>query len=174
MIRAPESSRGTDMGLLTWTLRMGLVVHRESFRLSDIQNLRGQTGEGHYFTRVSADTALFAVPGGFASSDDAGLVTKGRVVIKGGHAEIVYRAAVGPTIFLILWFGMLIAGEIGIWFFPPGEPLTPALAVVALLAGAALVVRHTVRVEVGRLRGIALEAASCLRDDPRIDANHER
>ena len=154
------------MGLLTWTLRMGPVVHRESFRLSEIQNLRGQTGEGQYFIRVSGDSALFSVPGGFASSDDAGLVTKGSVVIKGGKAEIVYRASVGPTIFLALWFGLLIAGEIGIWFFPPGESLAPALALFALMAGAALVVRRTVRVEVGRLRGIALEAALRLRDDP--------
>jgi hypothetical protein len=113
---------------------------------------------------VSGDTALFAVGGGFASSDDAGLVTKGSVVIRGGNAEIVYRAAVGPTIFLTLWFGLLIAFEVSTWFFPSRASLAPALAFLALIAGAALVLRRTIRVEVGRLRGIALEAALRLRD----------
>ena len=149
--------------LQTWMLRIGPVVHRESIPLSQLRNLRGGGSEGQYFIRVSDDSALFAVPGRFASSDDAGLVTKGSVVIKGSHAEIVYRASVGPTIFLTFWFGLLIAGEIGIWFFPPAKPVTPALALFTLMAGAALLVRRTIRVEVGRLRGAALEAAMRLR-----------
>src|SRR5438093_9965271 len=148
----------------TWTLRMGPVVRRESIPLSDIQYFRG-SHPGH-IVRVSDHEALFSAPSWLSPFDEAALVNKGRVVIKGGNAEIIYRASVGATLFLTLWFGLLIAGEIGIWFFLPSgnRALAPALAGFGLIAGVGLVVWYSVRVQVGILRGIALEAVIRLRD----------
>jgi hypothetical protein len=150
---------------LTWTLRLGLVIRRESIPLSHIHNLRrgtlavSQVGYRGDFVRISDDEALFATP----PDNEAAFVTKGGVVIKGGNANIVYRASIGPILFLILWFGLLIAGEVGIWFLPE-PPLWLALALFGMMAVAALMVRHTVRLEVGILRGIAVEAVIRLRD----------
>jgi hypothetical protein len=159
--------------MMNWTLRTGLVVHRESIPLSQLRNLTGrELAAGHFehgiegrsLVRVSDEEMLFSTSRWFSSADDAAIVTKGSVVIKGGNAEIVYRASVGATIFLTLWFGLLIAGEITIWFFPPDQPLPLASVLVAMIAGGALLVRRTVRVERTRLRGVALEAAMRLRD----------
>lgn len=148
---------------LTWTLRIGPVVHRESIPLSRLPLGAGDVayrGEGENLIRFSRGAAFFWAP----SVDEPAFVMKGSVVIRGGNAEIVYRAALGPIIFMFLWFGLLIAGEVAIWFFLPERPLGLALAVLAMAIGAALAVRSTLRVEVGRLRGIALEAAVRLRD----------
>ena len=147
-------------------MQIGPVVHRESIPLSQLENSGGsERGAGESFIRVRGEEARFSTARWFASADDsAALVTKGSVVIKGGNAEIVYRAALGPTLFLILWFGLLIAFEVTICFFATETPVGLALILFATMAGAALVVRHTVRVEVGRLRGLALEAARRLRD----------
>jgi len=92
------------------------------------------------------------------------MVTKGSVVIKGGHAEIAYRAPLGTIIFLILWFGLLIAGAIGIVLFTAAKPLVPMLVLAGLIVGGGLLVRFAIPAGVGRLRAIALEAAGRLRD----------
>jgi hypothetical protein len=147
-------------------MQIGPVVHRESIPLSQLENVGdGERGMGESFIRVRGEQALFSTARWFASADDsAALVTKGSVVIKDGSAEIVYRAALGPTLFLIMWFGLLTAFEISIWFVATDKPLGLALILFAMMAGAALIVRRTVRVEVGRLRGLALKAAMRLRD----------
>jgi hypothetical protein len=159
---------------LAWTLRLGPVVHRESIPLSQLQDVRdrliaagdgGPAMERRRFTRGRGDEMLFSAARWFSSADDAAIVTKGGVVIEGGRAEIAYRASLGAVLFLIGWFGLLIAGAIGVWFLPAGEPLALGLGLLAIIAGAALVVRRTIRVEVGRLRGVALDAAMRLRDE---------
>ncbi len=153
--------------LLKWTLRIGPAVRRESIPLSQIHISR-KSGLGasqvRYrgdFVRVSDDAAAFAAP----PDNEAVLVTKGGVVIKGGNAEIVYRASVGPTLFLVFFFGLLIAGEIGVWFLPE-PPLQLALILPAMMALAGLALRYTVNQEIGILRGIALDAVGRLRDIP--------
>jgi hypothetical protein len=145
----------------TWMLRTGLVVHRESVPLSKLPNPSGRDEDS--FIRLLEGEALFA---GYRSawSDEGGMVTKGSVVIKGGHAEIVYRAPLGTIIFLLVWFGLLIAGEIGLLFFTPEKPVAPMLVLAGLIVGGALLVPFAIRAGVGRLRGIALEAAIRLRD----------
>lgn len=150
---------------LAWTLRIGLVVRRESIPLSEIR-MFGGSHPGH-IVRVSRHEALFSAPSWLSPFDEAALVNKGRVVIKGPNAEIVYRASVGATLFLTLWFGLLIAGEIGILFFLPSgsSPLAPALVGFGLMAAVGLVLRYSIRQQIGILRGIALEAAISLRDN---------
>ena len=143
---------------------MGPVVHRESIPLSRVREMRANTlsaGEVRRrddVIRLSADGALFSVP----SAYEHAVVTKGGVVIKGGNAEVVYRASVGAIVFLALWFGLLIAGEIGILFLPPPRPVTLALLLAGLFGGAALLVRRAIRAEIRVLRGFAVEAASRL------------
>ena len=146
---------------MNWTLRVGPVVHRESIPLSRVRELRantlraGDVSQPDDIVRLSHGGALFAVP----SSYEHAVVTKGGVVIKGDNAEIVYRASVGAIAFLALWFGLLIAGEIGILFLPSPRPLTLALLLAGLIAGAALLVRRAMRAEIRVLRGVAVEAA---------------
>src|SRR5262245_26035510 len=140
---------------MIWTLRIGPVVHRESIPLSQVEHLRATTlrldhaRHRYDFVRRSADAALFAVP----ASYQAAVVTKGSVVIRRGNAEIAYRASLGAIAFLTFWFGLLVAGEIGIWFLPSGRPLALALLLAALMAGAALLVRHAIRAEISRSAG---------------------
>lgn len=154
------------------TLRVGLVVHRESIPLSDLGGLRrgalaaggpGREGANDYVIRMTDRGALFGVK---SSDESIAVVSKGSVEIKEGNAEIAYRASVGATIFLVLWFGLLIAGEVGYWFLAPPKPLAPALVGVAMMVGSALLVRRAIRVEVAALRGIALEAVTRLQDNP--------
>ena len=146
---------------MNWTLRVGPVVHRESIPLSQVRQLRaippgaGGARQRDAIVRLSADAALFAVP----SAYEHAVVTKGDVVIKGGNAEIAYRASVGAIVFLALWFGLLIAFEIGILFLPSPRPLTLAVLVAGLMAGSALLVRRATRAEIRVLRGFAAEAA---------------
>ena len=146
---------------MNWTLRMGPVVHRESIPLSQVRQVQanplgvGDARQRDGIVRLSADGALFAVP----SAYEHAVVTKGGVVIKGGNAEIAYRASVGAIVFLALWFGLLIAFEIGILFLPSPRPLTLAVLVAGLMAGAALLVRRAMRAEIRVLRGVAVEAA---------------
>ena len=154
---------------MNWTLRVGPVVHRESIPLSRVRELRantlrvGDVSQGDDIVRIAHGGALFAVP----SAYEHAVVTKGRVEIKGGNAEIVYRASVGAIVFLALWFGLLMAGEIGILFLPSPRPLTLALLLAGFLVGSALMVRRAMRAEIRVLRGVALEAAI------RLTAVHE-
>ena len=158
---------------MNWTLRVGPVVHRESIPLSRVRELRanalhiGDVGQRDDIVRLSRDGALFAVPPAYEHA----VVTKGGVVIKGGNAEIVYRASVGAIVFLALWFGLLIAGEIGILFLPSPRPLTLAVLLAGVMAVAGLLVRRAIRAEIRVLRGIAVDAAIQLTavDDPSIN-----
>ena len=154
-----------------WTLRIGLVVRRESIPLHLLQGLAPdkygvttvalQDGRSLIFP-VSDDAALFAAPHWLSPFDEAAVVDKGSVKINGDSAEIEYRAAVGATIVVAVWFGFFFVWEFVMWRYAT-EPLVPALIGLAMMTVGALVVRHAIRVQVGILRSIAAEAARFLR-----------
>ena len=155
-----------------WTLRTGLVVRRELIPLAllrdlspdqfGVSNIRQKEDGRSCIFPVSDDVALFAAPHWLSPFDEAAVVNKGSVAIKGDNAEIVYRASVGATVFLAVWFGMLLAWEIVMWLYAD-KPFIPALIGLALMSVVALMVRHAIRVQIGILRGIAAEAVMSLR-----------
>jgi hypothetical protein len=154
-----------------WTLRTGLVVRRESIPLSLLQDLGpdrfgigniGQRDERSCIVPVSDDVAMFAAPRWLSPFDEAAVVNKGSVAIKGDNVEIVYRASVGATVVLAVWFGLLFVW-VGVVLYWAKEPFIPVLIGLGLMSVVALIVRHAIRVQIRILRGIAAEAAMSLR-----------
>jgi hypothetical protein len=149
------------------------VVRRESIPLAHLESLWGQglLGAGYLspekarsrIVRVSDDTALFSASDRMSPFDEAAVVNKGSVTIKGDNAEVTYRASFGATLVLIVWFGGLLAWEFVICFWSQQVPLGPALIGLAMMLGMGLIVRHAARTQIGILRGIAAEAAMSLR-----------
>ena len=158
----------------TWTMRAGPVVRRESIPLAHLESLgTGWLAARHLMpeearsriVHISDDTALFSAPARTSPFDEASVVNKGSVTIKGSNALVTYRASFGATLFLIVWFGGLLAWEFVICFYSSKVPLGPVLVGAGLMLGVALIVRHSARVQIGILRGIAAEAAMSLRHE---------
>jgi hypothetical protein len=152
-------------------MRAGPVVRRESIPLAQLESLAaGSLGASYLLpeearsriVHVSDDTALFSASDRTSPFDEAAVVNKGSVTIKGQHAEVTYRASFLATVVMIVWFGGLLAWEITLLFWSQKLPLGPALVGLAMMLGMALLIRYSARKQIGILRGITAEAAMSL------------
>jgi hypothetical protein len=155
------------LSLPAWTLRAGPVVRRESIPLANLESWNtGIFGPGEATGRivvVSPDTALFSASDRTSPFDEAAVVNKGSVVIRGDTAEVTYRASFLATLFLTIWFGGLLAFVVTVFVLSSPVPLLPIAVGVGLMGVVALILKYSARTQIRILRGIAAEAAMRLR-----------